>query len=435
MKEFKYIIVAFSISLVSLFLVGITYPEQIANYAVCSGMILLALVLWLKITKYQLNFFFVLVYTLINLNFLNLILMGMSILINALSYTLGFVLSVVISIICKKKKFSYKFLKWLSLSSIIVIFLVLLVAPSSMIHQVNQTRAWLKIGNLTLQLTEFVKLLFIVYIVSVVGNDSVDVRNARIKFRELLLSLVILGVGFCLISELGTLLLCILIFCVAIYLFFPRVYFKRMCTLMIACAIVGVVSILLLLKLNDSSLEVLKAAFSLPIHLACKVYDRFYILWNYQNMSDTSYAFQYIRAREALVLASEMPLFRTPITVLNFGYDSDMSFIALVINCGLLYGFLYLVLIFMLIMWFYRTHIYQQDISETNRVLRVLVVVLLFCEIWFGIACSTCLLPIVGLGTPFLSKSGTMAMLTAMLLSSHLIDLKLQTKEDTYEAY
>ncbi len=432
MKELKCLLTCGFITVLGLLLVYTTFPEATVMFTVASLIMLVSLAVWFTLLKYKINYFMVLIYLLMMLNILNLMFMKISVTSNMIGYILGMVLSLAVVYINKTKSVTSSKLEKFTYVMMVSIFLLLIAGPEKLVPNINGTKAWIMIGNQLFQITELIKVFYIVFNTSIVSNRTLCGIQ---KLNKLVVGLITCTIGFALISELGSLMLIAAVFLVTIVIGLPRKLCMKTLCVVIILVIIGTLCVLGLEVLNNTpeeSFQFVKTLLQIPMQLADKVYARFYLLMNFKQLSRYGEAMQYVQTYESLALVSQFPLGRLPYWVTVNCVDTDFAFLGFIINFGLLFGWMYVLLFAILISFCYKKYIEQVQLDRFNTMLRILSLSFLVISVILSIACSTNLLPIMGNPVPFLSKGGSHCIVIMLLLSTHLIQIRLQNKEEEY---
>lgn len=267
------------------------------------------------------------------------------------------------------------------------------------------TTAWLKVGPITVQLTDASKVASLLFYSSLFAS-----KESRSETRVLWISNIFFLmnlVGSVLIHELGSFFILYFLHVSILFIFMERGRKKRMYLITVAAVTIAALgSCYGLYKVLRPMAEAgtLNSLTSLLWPIVRKVYLRFSVTANiYSDPYGAGY--QLLQGKKALWVAG---LFGNRI---NFNaipvVESDMAFIALINSMGMLMGFA--VILFFVIIMISGSELSIKLLKHSRADAMVIygVTVLLFGQAMLVILGSCNIIPLAGLPIPFLSRGGT----------------------------
>lgn len=190
---------------------------------------------------------------------------------------------------------------------------------------------WLSIGGFSIQLTEFLKPVFVLFHAVLIYLDV----DKKLLYSSIML--IINAVFLLLLSELGTLLVLMLIW-ITFTLFFMKVRISKKALVMLSCiAILGIVFAVIVMLCIKSGKKVptfAEIAFT-------KIYKRFTIFNNLDSISQEDIGYQASQARKAIINGGLWgSTEKIPIPV----EESDYVFVSLINRMGIVFAMLVFVL-------------------------------------------------------------------------------------------
>lgn len=312
-----------------------------------------------------------------------------------------------------------KVLALLGIATVFVYVLLLVFGTES-----SGTKAWIVVGSFSLQLTEFIKILFI-YV-----NAFIFCCMEWGDCKKILISGIYLCVNLVFslwISEMGSFLLMLIVYGVYCVLFLKSIRFLLCLFGGIAAAIImGAGAGAGILRYADGGKSLspfLEKCCSVVLKIQSRV-----IIWLHPESDPLGTGYQGMKAREAMVLGgwfgSDHPA-KIPVE------ESDYIFISILLHMGLLVGILIVILFLVLLMEGIR--IYLRAESGMNTGIIAGCVYYLFVESMLMILGSTGFFFMTGVPVAFISDGGT-ALMTSFMMTALILylgqDKKLKEKEE-----
>lgn len=267
------------------------------------------------------------------------------------------------------------------------------------------TTAWLKIGSISLQLTDFAKITAILFY-----STLFSARKTYSNRSILILSsvfFIINFIGSVLIHELGSFYILYFLHLSMLYIFMEKGRKKRIYLLTIAIATISSIVILFMLyKMIAPSAAAgnLNAITRILWPIVRKVYLRFSITANI-NSDPYGAGYQLFQGKRALWMSG---LFGNTVNFTAIPVpESDMAFVTLVNSFGMPLGF---IAVFLLLQVAIRGSELSRRLIQTDKqdaVVAYGATVLLFMQAMLVILGSCNIIPLAGLPIPFLSRGGT----------------------------
>jgi len=267
------------------------------------------------------------------------------------------------------------------------------------------TSAWITIGNLSIQLTDFIKLFAVIFYASLF-NDKYHYKDSFVLFITNLYFIINL-IGSILIYEMGSLIIIFFLHLSILFIFMPKGKSKRrylifIFLLSVLCVILVFVSHRILYpKYLAGTLNSLESTLWPIIN---KAYLRMSVTANIEQ-DPLGSGYQLLQGKKALWMAG---LFGNSV---NFNaipvVESDMAFVGVVSSFGFIVGF-------MVVIAFTRIMLGGSELSykytNTNLSYAILVygiTVLLYMQAIIVILGSCNIIPLTGLPIPFISRGFT----------------------------
>ncbi|QRG87078.1 FtsW/RodA/SpoVE family cell cycle protein [Bulleidia sp. zg-1006] len=281
------------------------------------------------------------------------------------------------------------------------------------------TTAWLKVGVLTLQLTDGIKILSLFFYSSLL----VEKWNRSNKVI-LIISSTYLGmnlIGSMMIHELGSFYILVFLHLACLFIYLPHDSYKRKYLF----TLVGILalSILLFLGLYQVLKPIttqgqLNSITKILWPIAKKIHSRFSIATNLQS-DPYGAGYQLFQGQKALLMAgwfgNTIGFNQIPVV------ESDMAFVGLV-NCfGYSVGLLVLLLFGFILRRGSRISQRLLSISIQKSIFSYGLTMLVFLQAFLTILGSCNIIPLAGLPIPFLSRGGTYQMIVFSLMGVLLL--------------
>lgn len=283
------------------------------------------------------------------------------------------------------------------------IYVVLLVAGSD--PNGYGTSAWIRIGNVTVQLTDFTKLCAVLFYSSLFSSKTQHDDNQILVLSSIFF--VINLIGSVLIKELGSFFILYFLHLSILYIFMKKGKKKRLYLLLVFFVTMGaLVTCFLLYKLilpaHDAG--TMNALEKMLWPILNKIHQRFSITANI-NSDPYGSGYQLLQGKKALWMAGWFG------NTVNFNAipvaESDMAYIALVNAFGHLMGFFVIFL-------FLRIMLSGSELSrklmkdeKQDSVVVYAATILIVMQAMIVILGSCNIIPFAGLPIPFLSRGGT----------------------------
>lgn len=336
----------------------------------------------------------------------------------AVIYTISFILGIVALVIMralekrvpKEKRRTF----WMSATGLC--YIILLVFGS----RINGTKAWLKFGSFTLQMTEVIKVLSICCLASIFGDSRLSEKRKVLyaSFFLLLNGLLLFAV-----SELGTLVIMVVICFICCLLFLPRIkYFLLFFGMLGGMSAGGIGMSCILNGLYESK----RINFLTRCGAAVwgKFFSRLRLLTALDEMDPYGIGYQSLTARKAISLGgwfgSDYPV-KVPVG------ESDYIFASLILNMGVLMAIMVILLFCGLLIRGIAIYMRQRD--RYGQILAAGFIYLLFIQSLLTILGSSNFFLLMGMPVAFLSSGGSnlltvFFMMSYMIYAGRKIDLK-----------
>lgn len=300
--------------------------------------------------------------------------------------------------------------KYIIISSGLLIFVLLFLLAFG--KEKNGTKAWVEIGAISIQPTEFLKPLYL-FFHAVLWSSSLDRRKCFLYSTVLT---VVVALLLLVINELGTLLVILLLWIILNFIFSEKLIHSVIALLGTVTAILSGYGILSLVhskvvKLNEMGEEVNGIFLRLNI-IYRKLHDRIMIVFDEEQLfSNADYrngdGYQFYKAREMILKGG---LFGSTSSTHVPVEDSDYAFVGLILRCGIVFAIVVLVLFFFI---FYRTVIKSSHIEDKfESVILTGTSLSLILPTFINVMGTTNFSFMTGICIPFISNGGTSMMLT-----------------------
>lgn len=267
------------------------------------------------------------------------------------------------------------------------------------------TSAWISVGSLTVQLTDFTKIAAVLFYASLFSA-----RKERTDVQLLVHASIFFGInliGSLLIRELGSFLILLFLHLSILFIFMRKSHMKRIYLLVLAGSIAGAVLVCYLLyKLMYPAHEAgtMNAIETLLWPIINKVYTRISVT---ANIAQDPYGagYQLYQGRKALWMAG---LFGNTVNFTAIPVaESDMAFVALVNSFGWIAGVFVLLCFARIVIsgCCLAMKLVKTDLSDAIVIFSATI--LLFLQAMIVILGSCNVIPFTGLPIPFLSRGGT----------------------------
>lgn len=323
-----------------------------------------------------------------------------------LQYLLGFLAAIVISLI---------YLKWNGISSMKTCRLLFMVSVGISLltivfaSSVGGVRNWIRVGGLSIQTTEIIKLIYIFLAAGLLGTVEVPSKRRIWAFYFVTATEAL----FLIIqSEYGTLLLLFFVFFAYLFLFVPEtiVFLKTAAasSVFMACSVISGY------QLNRLAIKYTWMTKNPVIKVFLKAYDKIanrFIYWMHPEKDPLGLGYQLIKAKESMVLGgwfgtasvTELPV-----------KTSDLVYPALIQRCGMIFALLVFFIFIML--WLEGMRLFVRKSDRYHQAVAAGLVIMLFVQTIIIIAGSTGLCPLTGITLPFISSGGSSLLVSFMMV-------------------
>ena len=267
------------------------------------------------------------------------------------------------------------------------------------------TTAWIKIGPVSLQLTDFAKITAILFYSSLFSARKTYSNRSILILSSIFF--IVNFIGSVLIHELGSFYILYFLHLSMLYIFMEKGRKKRIYLLTIAIATISAIVILFLLYkilAPSAAAGTLNGLTRILWPIVRKVYLRFSITANI-NSDPYGAGFQLFQGKRALWMSG---LFGNSVNFTAIPVpESDMAFVTLVNSFGMPLGF---IVVFLLLQIGIRGSELSRRLIQINKqdaVVAYGATVLLFMQAMLVILGSCNIIPLAGLPIPFLSRGGT----------------------------
>ena len=276
-----------------------------------------------------------------------------------------------------------------------LIIIAVLIFGSS----IGGTKAWISVFGISLQLTEFIKLIYLLFAAVIISSY----RQSKQSYLMLTVFSAVNLIALAVLNEFGTAIIILIVYLCTVWIYYPRKSF-----LISAAAITLIAGVFAVLDLSvcgyiDSSEDIPAFVMTFYEKVLVKINTRIK-LWVAPAELGYDSSYQLIKAREALtqggLFGSEL---KNPVYVPVM--ESDFVFPALVLNLGVATGIAAVaVYVFLLIRFLRRsvtTHRWFDSVCVFAGGSLIVVPSLIM------ILGSVCAFPLTGVPAAFLSAGGT----------------------------
>ena len=312
---------------------------------------------------------------------------------------------------------------WIMFGVSILVYLILLI--NGLDANGYGTTAWIRVGPLTIQLTDFVKLAAIMFYSALFSSERKYSENGILIISTAFLTVNLFG--SVLIHELGSFFILYGLHLSVLFIFLPHSKKKRIYLLVVffsALFLLASAYMLYKIILPYAEAGTLNPVMALIWPIVKKVYLRFSITANLVN-DPYGAGYQLLQGKRALWMAG---LFGNTVNFVQIPVpDSDMAFISLINSFGLPIGFIAVFCFMRILISGGKLSISLLTKNKQDAVVVFGVTVMLFAQAMFVILGSCNVIPLAGLPIPFLSRGFTY--LTIVFFFSGLL-LHLSSAED-----
>lgn len=303
------------------------------------------------------------------------------------------------------------------------------------------TSAWIRLGSITVQLTDFTKICAILYYAALFSAEKNKSDRAVLVHSSLFFGINL--AGSLLIKELGSFLILMFLHLSILFIFMRRSTFKRIYLIVIFCSIFGAVAMSFILyhlisPAHDAG--TMNSFQSLLWPIINKVHQRFSVTANI-NADPYGSGYQLYQGRKALWMAG---LFGNSINFTAIPVaESDMAFVALVNSFGWIIGIFALICFTRIIISGCMLSLRLVHVQLQDSIVLFGATIMIFLQAMIVILGSCNVIPFTGLPIPFLSRGGTYQAIVfcfcglLMLASEHdgtrLIDRRKQISTDSLD--
>ncbi len=280
---------------------------------------------------------------------------------------------------------------------------------------------WIRIGGFTLQLSEFMKLFLLMFFSSMFSNQMDMNKKFIVNTVVLLLSCGL----FAILNELGTILILILVYSIACFIYYPHKYALYNLLFMVALLAIGTLVIVVERCFLTDQLGKISV-------LCSKLAERVLAVIN-PEAGRYTYAYQITQGKEGIVLGG---MFGSKLSPQNlFAKESDMAIAALCNNCGLVCT--------LLLMFFYAVCAFlnlklissREKLNQLHQVQNVLFILTFTVQSFYCGFANLGFLPLTGIPIPFLSYGGSAYIITLVYFFSILfLDNNYKEGRKRYES-
>lgn len=267
------------------------------------------------------------------------------------------------------------------------------------------TSAWIRLGSITIQLTDFTKIAAVLYYASLFSS-----RKQRDDKTILIESSLFFGInliGSLLIREIGSFLILLFLHLSILFIFMRRSKFKRIYLItLFSCIFGSIVLSFILYRLIYPSHQAgtMNAVESLIWPIVNKVHQRFSVTANI-NADPYGSGYQLYQGRKALWMAG---LFGNSVNFTAIPVaESDMAFVALVSSFGWIAGMIVLFCFSVIMIRGCTISLHLVHIQLQDSIVLFASTIMIFLQAMIVILGSCNIIPFTGLPIPFLSRGGT----------------------------
>ena len=267
------------------------------------------------------------------------------------------------------------------------------------------TSAWIRIGGITVQLTDFTKVCAVMFY-SALFSSSIRHDDTQILVLSSIFFLINL-IGSLLIKELGSFFILYFLHLSILFIFMKKGYKKRTYLLIVFFVTIGSLAIVLLLyKLiaPAHAQGTMNGIETILWPILNKVYQRFSITANL-NLDPYGAGYQLLQGKKALWMAG---LFGNTVNFTAIPVaESDMAYITLVNSFGHLMGFFVMYQFLRILLCGSELSRRLMKHEKQDAVVVYAATILIVMQAMIVILGSCNIIPFAGLPIPFLSRGGT----------------------------
>ena len=310
------------------------------------------------------------------------------------------------------------------------IYVILLVSGSD--PNGYGTSAWIRIGGITVQLTDFTKVAAIMFYSALFSSKTSHDDNQILVLSSIFF--VINFIGSLLIKELGSFFILYFLHLSILYIFMNKGTKKKLYLLFIFFITIGALVLAFLLYkliLPSHDAGTMNAVTKALWPILNKIHQRFSVTANI-NADPYGAGYQLLQGKKALWMAgwfgNTVNFHAIPVA------ESDMAYIALVNAFGHVFGF-FVIFLFLRIM-LSGSELSRKKMKEEKQdaVVAYASTILIVMQAMIVILGSCNIIPFTGLPIPFLSRGGTYLTLTFCLIGLllHMSEEYEDEEEDEY---
>lgn len=310
------------------------------------------------------------------------------------------------------------------------IYVILLVSGSD--PNGYGTSAWIRIGGITVQLTDFTKVAAIMFYSALFSSKTSHDDNQILVLSSIFF--VINFIGSLLIKELGSFFILYFLHLSILYIFMNKGTKKKLYLLFIFFITIGALVLAFLLYkliLPSHDAGTMNAVTKALWPFLNKIHQRFSVTANI-NADPYGAGYQLLQGKKALWMAgwfgNTVNFHAIPVA------ESDMAYIALVNAFGHVFGF-FVIFLFLRIM-LSGSELSRKKMKEEKQdaVVAYASTILIVMQAMIVILGSCNIIPFTGLPIPFLSRGGTYLTLTFCLIGLllHMSEEYEDEEEDEY---
>ncbi len=309
--------------------------------------------------------------------------------------TIALALGLVIIIIKVMNACSLKLLRTILYGLTTICWILLLVLGTT----IHGTRAWIVFGNLSLQVTEIIKLLMILAFVSIFADKKI---SEKCKLIHALAFTTVNALLLLLISELGTLLIVGGVFFLFTFICTEKIRdFIRLFACLFFSGGMAVGLVLLLDYLYSKG--ICNKITGIAAAIIGKLQTRFDLWLRLDELDPYDKAYQPLQARLALNMSGLWGNNRGTVDIP--AGDTDYIFVSLVYYLGIIIGII--VFVFFVYALIRGTYIYLRNPNAVESMIVCGFSYALFIQMLIAVAGTTNCLLMTGVGLPFLSRGFT----------------------------
>lgn len=323
-----------------------------------------------------------------------------------LEYLLGLAASVIVSAV---------YYKWDKISTMKMCRILFLISMGISLFTILFSRAvggaknWIRIGGLSVQITEINKLIYIFLAAGLLG--SAESPSGR-RIHAFCFVTGLEAVMLILQGEYGTLLLLTFVFFAYLFLFVPEIKVFIKTAAVFGCGMMAAIyGGYQLNKLADGHKRL---ADNLFIRHFLKAYSKIasrFIYWAHPDQDPLGLGYQLLKAKESIVLGgwfgtasvTELPV-----------KTSDLVYPALIQRCGMIFALL--VFMIFIMMWLEGMRLTVRKTDRYHQAVACGIVTMLFMQTLIIIAGSTGLCPLTGITLPFISSGGSSLLISFIMI-------------------